>query len=48
MSEDLGDEGIAEGVDTIARHTFIKERQPYRCQNHRTISLISQSIKIML
>ena len=28
MQEDLGDEGMAEGVDTIACHTFTKERQP--------------------
>ena len=28
MVEDLADEGMAEGVDTIARHTFAKERQP--------------------
>ena len=28
MPEDLGDEGMAEGVDTTARHTFTKERQP--------------------
>ena len=28
MPEDLGDEGMAEGVDTIARHTFNKEWQP--------------------
>ena len=28
MPEDLGDEGTAEGVDTIARHTFNKARQP--------------------
>ena len=28
MPEDLGDEGMAEGVDTIAHHTFTKERQP--------------------
>ena len=27
MQEDLGDEGMAVGVDTIARHTFTKERQ---------------------
>ena len=27
MPEDLGDEGTAEGVDTIAHHTFTKERQ---------------------
>ena len=27
MPEDLGDEGMAEGVDTIARHTFNKEKQ---------------------
>ena len=28
MPEDPGDEGVAEGVDTIARHAFTKERQP--------------------
>ena len=28
MPEDLGNEGIAEGVVTIGRHTFTKERQP--------------------
>ena len=28
QQQDLGDEGTAEGVDTIARHTFAKERQP--------------------
>ena len=28
MREDVGDEGMAEGVDTVARHTFTKERQP--------------------
>ena len=28
MPEDLRDEGVGEGVDTIARHTFSKERQP--------------------
>ena len=28
MAEDLGDEGMAEGVDIIARHAFTKERQP--------------------
>ena len=27
MPEDLGDEGIAEEVDTIARHIFTKEMQ---------------------
>ena len=40
MIEDLGDEGMAEGVDTIARHVFTKERQPQ--------SLISNPCKIML
>ena len=25
--KDLGDEGMAKRVDTIARHTFIKEKQ---------------------
>ena len=28
MPEDMKDEEIAEGVDTIARLTFSKERQP--------------------
>ena len=28
MPEDLGDERMAEGVDTIARHTFTNERKP--------------------
>ena len=28
MQEDLGDEGMADGVDTIACHTFTTERQP--------------------
>ena len=28
MPEDLGDEGMAEGVDTITRHTFTEEKQP--------------------
>ena len=28
MPEDLGDKGMAERVDTIARHTLTKERQP--------------------
>ena len=28
MPEDLGDKEVAEGVDTIARHPFTKERQP--------------------
>ena len=27
MPEDLGDEGMAEGVDTIVCHTFTKETQ---------------------
>ena len=28
MQQDLGDERMAEGVDTIVHHTFTKERQP--------------------
>ena len=28
MPEDLRDEEMAEGMDTIAHHTFTKERQP--------------------
>ena len=27
ISEDLEDKGMAERVDTVARHTFTKERQ---------------------
>ena len=27
MQEDLGDEGMADGVDTVTCHTFTKERQ---------------------
>ena len=37
---------MAEGVDTIARHTFSKERQPQAMSD--TISLISHPSKIML
>ena len=46
MLEDLGNKGMAEGVDTIARHTFSKERQPQAMSD--TISLISHPSKIML
>ena len=46
MPEDLGDEGMAEGVDTIARPTFTKERQP-QAMSELFISLISLPIKIM-
>ena len=28
MPEDMGDEGMAEGVDTIARQTFNIEKSP--------------------
>ena len=28
MSENLGDKGMAKGMDTIAHHAFTKERQP--------------------
>ena len=42
---DLGDEGMAEGVDTIARHTFTEERQNLkRYQNYRTISHTSKNM----
>ena len=30
MPEDIGDEGMAEGVDTIALHIFIKELSYYQ------------------
>ena len=45
MPENMEDEGMAEGVDKIARHTFTKERQ---CQNYRTISLTSHPSNVML
>ena len=28
MQEDLGEEGMAKGMDMITHHTFNKERQP--------------------
>ena len=46
MPEDLGYEGMAEGVDTIARQTFTEERQPQALSEFSY--LISYSIKIML
>ena len=48
MLEDLGDEGMAEGVNTIARHIFTKKGNLKQCQNYRSISLISHPSKIML
>ena len=39
---------MAEGVDTIARHIFTKERQSQAIQKYHAISLISHSSKIML
>ena len=48
MYEYLGDEGIAEGVDTIACHTVSFKGNLKQRQNYRTISLISHSSKIML
>ena len=45
MPDDLGDEEMAEGVDSIARHTFTKEINLKQRQNYRTISLISHSSK---
>ena len=40
--EDLGNKGIAERVDTIAHHTFTKERQPQKMSElsyHQPIQL---------
>ena len=48
MPEDLGDKGMAEGMDTIARHTSLKIGNLKQCQNYRAISLISHPSKIML
>ena len=28
MQEDLGDQGMTEGVDTVACHTFTQKKQP--------------------
>ena len=37
---------MAEGVNTIAHHTFTKERHLKQCQNYVIIGLISHSSKI--
>ena len=39
---------MAEGVDTIGRHTLPKKANRRQCQNYRTISLISHPSKSML
>ena len=41
-------EGMAEGVDTIARHTLTKKGILKQCQNYCTISLISHPSKSIL
>ena len=49
MQEDLGEEGMAEGVDIITRHTFTQKKGNLRqCKNYTTISLISHPSKTML
>ena len=48
MTEDLGDNGMAEGLNTIARHTFTRERQSQALPDYYTISLIRHPSKIML
>ena len=48
MPEDLIDEGMAEGVATIACHTFTKERQPEAVSEVSYHQLISHPTKIML
>ena len=48
MPEDLGDEGMANGVGTIAHCTLPKNGNLKQRQNYRTINLISQHSKIML
>ena len=49
MPEDLGEEGMAEGVDTIARHIPLpKNGNLKQCQYYRTSSQISHPSKIML
>ena len=49
--QDLGDKGMAEGVGTIACHTFTKERHSQnlkQCQNYHIFSLTGHPSKIML
>ena len=45
---DLGDDGMAEEVDTIAFMPLSKKGNFKQCQNYRTISVISHFTKIML
>ena len=48
MPEDLRDEGMAKGVDTVLVIPLPKKGNLKQCQNYRTISLISHPSKIML
>ena len=48
MPEDLGDKGMAERVDTIARNTLPKKGNLKQYQNYRNLSLISLPSKIIL
>ena len=48
MPEDLGDEGMAERVDTVSRHIFTKQRQPQAILELSYIGLISHPRKIMI
>ena len=48
MPEDLGDEGMAKGVDTILVIPLPKKGNLRQCENYRTLSLISHPSKIML
>ena len=45
---DLGNEGMADGVDIIARHTFTKEREPQAMSELSYLRLISHPSKILL
>ena len=47
MPEDLGVKEMAEGVDTVARRTFTKQRQP-QAMSELSYGLMSHPSKIML
>ena len=44
---DLGDKGMAEGVDTIAHHPLPKKGNLKKYENHPAINLFSHPSKIM-
>ena len=48
MQEDLGDEGMAKIEDTVARHTFTKERQAHAISELSDHQLIRHPSNITL